>query len=31
MIITHGFTKESQKTPTNQMKYAHIILKEYWE
>jgi len=30
-IITHGFTKKTQKTPPNEIKYAHAIMKKYLE
>jgi len=28
-IITHGFTKKSQKTPINEIKKAQVIKKEF--
>lgn len=29
-IITHGFTKKSQKTPIKEIKHALFIRKEWW-
>lgn len=29
-IITHGFTKKTQKTPNNEIKHAKVIRKEFW-
>ena len=28
-VITHGFTKKTQKTPRNEIKKAHDIMRQY--
>lgn len=30
-IITHGFTKKTQKTPVNEIKHAEVLKKEFEE
>ena len=30
-IITHGFTKKTQKTPVNEIKHAKVLKKEFEE
>ena len=30
-IITHGFTKKTQKTPINEIKHARVLKKEFEE
>lgn len=30
-MITHGFTKKTQKTPVNEIKHAEVLKKEFEE
>lgn len=30
-IITHGFTKKTQRTPVNEIKHAKVLKKEFEE
>ena len=30
-IITHGFTKKTQKTPAREIKHAKVIRAEYYQ
>ena len=30
-VITHGFTKKTQKTPVNEIKHAEVLKKEFEE
>ncbi|MDF7637053.1 type II toxin-antitoxin system RelE/ParE family toxin [Leuconostocaceae bacterium ESL0958] len=30
-VITHGFTKKTQKTPVSEIEHAQTLKKEWWE
>jgi phage-related protein len=31
MMLLHGFTKKTQKTPQNEIETAKTRMKDYWE